>query len=91
MDGGARGSQARSPGLHGDSWQQSSIMGTDTRCWSACAVHVRMGAPAPPFSLPLRLTRERPTAVLPGPVTILYEIREELTLGRNCERSLPNV
>lgn len=29
----------------------------------------------------------REAAVLPGPVTVLYQIREELTLGRNCEIS----
>lgn len=38
-----------------------------------------------------RLIQERPTVVLSGSVTVLYQIIEELTLGRNCERSFSDV
>lgn len=62
--------------------------GSQCQMLGSLAVHVQRWAPAPPNDL--RLIRERPTAILPGPMTVLYQIREELTSRRKC-RSLPDL
>lgn len=53
---------------------------TDTRGW-AC-IHVQEWAPALLLSL---LLRERMTDVIPGLMTVLYQIKEELASGRKRE------
>lgn len=59
------------------------LRSTDTRGW-ACT-HVQERAPALLLCL---LLRERMTAVIPGLMTVLYQIKEELASGRKREVSL---